>query len=115
MAERQKITTSAVLFWTGVVLILMMGGVMAIFWNRLPPQLPWFYSLPWGDKQLIDKLWFAGMFGGMGGVILVTRFISAWAGKNDETIKNTVMTGGLMAVVLMLASFVRVMFIFLKQ
>ena len=95
-------------------MIVIMGGVLAIFWNKLPPQLPWLYSFPFGEKQLINKMWFAGIFAGTGGLLLVTRVIANWAGKDDVTVQNTVMIGVTTAVILMAASFFRIMTIFLN-
>jgi hypothetical protein len=112
--ETQKTPISIVLFWTGVFIVLLMGGVMAIFWNRLPPQLPWLYSFPVGDKQLINKMWFALIFAGMEVVLILSRIVANWAGKNDETVRNAVIIGVFVAVVLMAASFSRVMMIFLN-
>ena len=107
-------TTSKVLFWTGVGVVLLMGGVMAIFWNRLPPQIPWFYSFPWGEKQLMNKFSFVFVFLGMEMALVLTRVVASWAGKDDDTVRNTIMIGVLMAVALMAASFFRVMSIFLN-
>lgn len=28
-----------------------------IFWSKLPPQIPLFYSRPWGDEQLGSSYW----------------------------------------------------------
>ena len=114
MAEEHKSSSTSVLFGIGVFLLVAMGGVMAIFWNKLPPQLPWLYSFPWGEKQLVSKMWLAGIILGMGFLLLITRLISRWAGKNDATVQTSVMAGGVMAVVLMAASFVRIMMIFLN-
>ena len=94
--------------------MLLMGGVMALFWNRLPPQLPWLYSFPLGEKQLINKIWFLWIFLGMEGVLLLTRIIANWAGKEDTTVQNTIMIGIMMTVILMAASFFRIMTIFLN-
>ncbi len=114
MAESKKIPTSVVLFWTGIFLVVIMGGVLALFWNKLPPQLPWLYSFPFGEKQLIDKIWFAAIFAGTGIALVTTRVIANWAGKDDVTVQNTVMIGVMTAVVLMAASFFRIMTIFLN-
>lgn len=95
-------------------MVLLMGGVMALFWNKLPPEMPWFYSFPWGEKQLINKLWFVWIFLGMEVVLFLTRLIAGWAGKDDEIVQNTIMTGALIVVILMAASFFRVMMIFLN-
>ena len=29
-----------------------------IFWTKLPPEMPLFYSRPWGKEQLVKKQWF---------------------------------------------------------
>ncbi|HOX96352.1 MAG TPA: hypothetical protein PLI45_03135 [Candidatus Woesebacteria bacterium] len=97
-----------------MALIGMMGGVLAIFWKSLPPQLPWFYSLPWGEQQLVNKMWFVWILAGMAVLLFLTRIIARWAGKDDTTVKTLIMSGGLLAVLLMTASFVRIMMIFLN-
>jgi len=102
------------IFWIGMALIGMMGGVLAIFWKSLPPQLPWFYSLPWGEQQLVNKMWFVWILAGMAVLLFLTRIIARWAGKDDTTVKTLIMSGGLLAVLLMTASFVRIMMIFLN-
>jgi len=91
-----------------------MGGVLALFWNKLPPQLPWLYSFPTGDKQLINKIWFAWIFSGTAVVLFLSRLIANWAGKDDTTVQNTIMIGAVTAVILMAASFGRIMIIFLN-
>jgi len=114
VAENHKTSTFIVLFWIGIALVLVMGGVMALFWKILPPQLPWFYSLPWGDGQLINKLWLVWILVGMAGILVVTRIFAHWAGKNDPTVQTIIMIGGVTAVSLMAASFAKVMLIFLN-
>ena len=39
------------LFFANLVLILF----FIIRWSRLPPQIPLFYSRPWGEDQLVDS------------------------------------------------------------
>ncbi|MBI4036927.1 hypothetical protein HY385_00700 [Candidatus Daviesbacteria bacterium] len=34
---------------------LLIGGLVLILYSHLPAKLPLFYSLPWGQKQLISK------------------------------------------------------------
>lgn len=29
---------------------------LALFWSKLPPQIPLFYSRPWGEEQLAEKV-----------------------------------------------------------
>jgi hypothetical protein len=30
--------------------------ILVIVWRFIPPQVPLFYSRPWGDEQLVDKI-----------------------------------------------------------
>ena len=94
-------------------MIFLMGGSLIWLWRRLPPELPWFYSLPWGEQQLIRKEWFAAMLGGLTILFVLTKFIAGWTGVKDEISKNTIMGGGLLVVIMYLAGFVRVISIVL--
>lgn len=111
--DEGKIDTQNFLFLIGILAILVMGGVILVFWKQLPPQIPWFYSLPWGEEELISKTYFAITLGGLGLIFVLTKMISSWAGKKDEIVKTTVMIGGLMMILLYAASFIRVLSIFL--
>lgn len=31
--------------------------IIVLSWSRLPPEVPLFYSLPWGENQLADQIW----------------------------------------------------------
>lgn len=33
------------------------GGLLAVFWARLPPVVPVWYSRPWGEDQLAKPVW----------------------------------------------------------
>ena len=41
-----------------LALIAFVFIFVAIFWTKLPPQLPLFYSKPWSQDQLAPKSWF---------------------------------------------------------
>lgn len=111
--DEGKIDTQSFLFLIGILAILVMGGALLVYWNQLPPELPWLYSLPWGDQQLITKPLFAAMLGGLGVMFALTKVISSWAGRKDEIVRTTVMMGGLMMILLYSASFIKVLSIFL--
>lgn len=42
-----------------VVLLLFIGSILLILlrWRSLPPQIPLFYSRPWGEEQLVHPAW----------------------------------------------------------
>ena len=112
--EEGKIDTQTFLFLVGILSILVMVGTLVAFWKQLPPELPWLYSLPWGEQQLINKMLFAITLAGLAVFFIVTKVISSWVGKKDEIVKTTIMIGGLMIILLYGASFIRVLSIFLQ-
>lgn len=40
-----------------VLIIVAALLFVGIFWTNLPKELPLFYSKPWGEDQLVEKLW----------------------------------------------------------
>lgn len=100
--------TAKQLLVAGEGLILIMGLALAWAWKSLPPQVPWFYSLPSGEQQLIGKGLWAMILGGAGVSLLITRVVARWASLEDSPVEITIMIGGLMAIVLIMASFLRV-------
>ncbi len=40
------------------VFLLIQVGLLLFFWKKLPPQVPLFYSLPWGERQLVGPIGF---------------------------------------------------------
>lgn len=43
----------------GIADLIMLGSFLLTY-NHLPPQIPFFYSRPWGEAQLAD-LWVIGL------------------------------------------------------
>lgn len=97
------------IFVLGEAIVGLMGLILVWFWKTLPPQVPWFYSLPGGEQQLVDKIVLAGVLAGAAGSLLLTKIIARWASAEDSPVEITVMTGGLVAIVLLAAGFIKVM------
>ncbi|MDD3532305.1 MAG: hypothetical protein PHR64_00545 [Candidatus Shapirobacteria bacterium] len=55
LAFGQKTTRIALFIALGLILIML--GLFFIFYQKLPPQVPLFYSRPWGEAQLASP-WF---------------------------------------------------------
>ena len=39
-----------------IILLVLSVFALVIFWNKLSPQVPFYYSLPWGEDQLANPL-----------------------------------------------------------
>lgn len=48
--------SSRIAFQLGLVFGIVQIALLFYFWRRLPPQLPLFYSRPWGEEQLTSPL-----------------------------------------------------------
>lgn len=91
------------------MLLLFAGVFLLFFWGRLPPEVPWLYSQPWGEVQLIPKIWFGltlPMAMAIGGI---NFSISQRFYRRDATAGAMVEGATLLLVVMYLAAFFRVM------
>lgn len=99
-------------FGYGVILI----DLITILWNwkKLPLEVPWFYSLPWGEEQLVSKTYF--LVFAIAGLVLWTVFVKVIQKSKggDQEVTTTILLGGLIAVLLMSISIFEVINIFTK-
>jgi len=107
----KKAPGSFLIFGTTVTVI--MGAILAWIWQALPPKIPLFYSLPWGEEQLADKVYLVYVLIGCLVLLAITRMFSLWAGRDDDTVEITIMAGGVTAVMLIAATFFRIIQIFI--
>jgi len=105
--EKQKTSNGWII--AGVGLVFFALGILAWFWKKLPPEVPWLYSLPWGEQQLISKTWFGAGLGGL----LVALGLCAWLAKilskEDTRAGVLLLRGGFALVVIYLLSFFQVL------
>lgn len=55
----REIAPQRVFVWSwrlNLAVFLVISAVLAISWSHLPPLVPLFYSLPWGEEQLASTL-----------------------------------------------------------
>ena len=56
--QQKTLTKPALGYGYGLLMVVFDLIITAFFWWQLPPQIPLFYSLPYGVSQLAPKLWF---------------------------------------------------------
>ena len=87
--------------------------LIAVFWGKLPPQLPLFYSKTWGKDQLASKWWFLTLpFICFLIVILDLRLASLFLKKEEWLAKILVWTAVILAL-LVSTTIIRVLLIIL--
>ena len=110
--EQKKTNYVKTVFILGIMVIVL--GISLILWNWkiIPPELPWFYSLPWGENQLVNKLFFVWLTLGQLVTWLGVYWLIEKLKQNDSETKLVILLGGLGALFLILVSIVKVMIIF---
>jgi hypothetical protein len=105
-------TAGIILVWEGVVAVaasVMVGGVINIMRGKLPPQIPLFYSLPWGEEQLAppaNMIWVS--------ILIWIIFGLGWIASklNKESVLNAFVTGaGLVSQTILVLGLVRIIMI----
>ena len=111
MAEEKKVSKNDELMkWIGSYFLVVLGGLsLAIWWKKLPPELPWLYSLPWGEQQLIKKELMIGGMAGLGVATLFSNLVAQWIGKTDKGASKIVRRVSTILVVLFLLSWYKVL------
>ncbi len=84
-----------------------------LYWNKIPPQIPWFYSLSWGEEQLMKKGWLFLILGIATTISILTSYLANWTKKGDSIVEKAVLITLLMASILLLLNMTRVLMIFI--
>ena len=97
----------------GVALVatLFTGAMTFYFWGELPPLVPFLYSLPWGDQQLIKKEFFAG---GLIIAVLINvlnYLLAKKMVKGDEVVSMTISGSSVLVTSIYLISYWQVLLI----
>jgi len=97
----------------GVGCWLMALGTLVVTWNSLPPELPWFYSLPWGEQQLIERNWLVVVVLMFGMIMVVNTFLARFMAKEEELLRRILVWGGVATELLMFLTLIRVVWVVL--
>jgi len=110
MSEEKKEKETEWLGWL-IVYVLVGLGLLSLFiwWSKLPPELPWLYSLPWGEEQLVKREILAGVMIGLGGMVGLSNLLARWMRKTDEGAGKIVRRISSILVVLFLLGWYRVL------
>jgi hypothetical protein len=109
----EKYTKKINPYFVSQVIILMICWLeILVFWKKIPPQIPWFYSLSWGEDQLMVKAWLFLVFGMASLITFLTSYIANWTKKGDLVVEKAVLISLLLANTLLFINLTRVLAIF---
>lgn len=84
-----------------------------IFFNQLPSKLPLFYSLPWGENQLISKQQFFLLPIVLLLIILINAFIVSQLHHLQKVLKRLLIFSLIFIDLVILTTFFKILFIFI--
>ena len=90
-AER-KLLADRLLFWFFVLTaasIFFQFAIIGLAWSKLPPQIPLFYSKPWGEDILSRPLFF-WVLPGFSVLVFVINFILSILVSNENKFLNRI-------------------------
>lgn len=96
-----------------LLITCLMVLLIIIFYNQLPPKLPLFYSLPWGETQLVAKQQFFLLPIILLLIILINTFIVSQLHHLQIVLKRLLMFSLIFVDLALLTTFFKILFIFL--
>jgi hypothetical protein len=92
----------------GLTMVLLSVLSLIIKWQNLPPQVPLFYSKPWGNEQLATKtlLWFLPTLSVV--IWLIDLLLIRTLLKNDEFLSRILAIFGVLSAILISFTLVKI-------
>lgn len=98
--------TTKRLFWAGVASTTLALAVVLLSWQKLPPDVPLFYSRPWGEEQLANPVLILLPLG-LGTLALLVNLVFASL-QEDSFLKRVLILGGTTAAILLAITIIRI-------
>lgn len=96
-------------FFVSVVIIILGALLIGIQWQNLPPEVPLFFSRPWGEGQLTPTFYLFLPLG-LSLVLLIVNSILV-ASFESIFLKKVLIIGGLISAALAVITIVRIVFL----
>ena len=93
------------------LLLAMSFIVIAVFYYRLPPEIPFFYSLPWGEEQLAKNYYILFIPGFTLTIFLINFIFVLIISKKDIFLAQIILWSTCFIAVLSLITLIRIIFI----
>ena len=94
--------------WAVTAAVLASGGGMIWgWWKEIPPVVPLFYSLPWGEEQLAGPIWLTLPLGLAVGMGLVVQVLTARI-KKEAFLTAIILAGSIVSQIILGLAVVRI-------
>lgn len=89
----------------------IMGGLYLFLRSELPPQIPLYYSRPWGEEQLVD-LWLIAIIPLMMHMFIVgNTLLKRFFYKKSDLLVNTFTVANWFYLIVFTVIYVRILFL----
>lgn len=95
-----------------LIISLPMTLFVLFFGNFLPPRLPLFYSLPWGDSQLVNHEQFLIIPASISLIALFNLIISRQLHNSQIFFKKLLLFSSLLISLILIITFLKIILIF---
>lgn len=96
-------------FFVSLVIILLCAVLIGIQWHNLPPEVPLFFSRPWGNLQLAPVIYLSLPLG-LSLLLLLVNLILV-ASFESIFLKKVLIIGGLISALLAVITVARIVFL----
>lgn len=96
-------------FWLGIVSVFAGALILAIFWAKLPPQVPLFYSHPAGEAELANPLYL--VFPLILSILFLVLNLALARFIESDFLKRALVLGATLASILASITVVRIIFL----
>jgi len=96
-----------------LILGIFMATSILLFFRFLPPKLPLFYSLPWGDTQLTTHQQFFVIPASIILITLLNLIISWQLHLSQSFFKKVLLFSSLVATLILTITFIKIVLIFI--
>lgn len=88
---KDRVVVSGVVTGFGAWLLSLLALIFN--WNKLPPQIPFFYSQPWGDSWLLDKNQLVWIMAGFAAVLIINLFLAKTTVRHQRLLGHYLVWG----------------------
>lgn len=82
------------------LITLLILGLIVVFWRRLPPEVPLYYSRPWGEKQLATPAHFLILPGLCFLILVFNLVLTSSVFKEEVLMRRILMASSLLMAIL---------------
>lgn len=110
MEPLKKLYLWSIIF-PGIISLIFVIYIL-IFFRFLPPKLPLFYSLPWGDKQLTTHLQFLILPASLILILLLNLVVSLNLHSAQLFFKKILIAANFISTLILTITFIKIVLIF---